>query len=118
MTLKVYGIPNCGTCKKAIAWLEDKGIDYEFINTKEQPPTQPMVEKWVEALTARPMRNTSGLSYRALGEEKKTWSDQQWIEAFAKDAMLLKRPLFEKDGTAVMAGFRAKEEEKIEKLSA
>ena len=118
MTLKVYGIPNCGTCKKAIAWLEDKGIDYELVNTKEKPPTQPMVEKWVKTLTARPMRNTSGLSYRALGEEKKTWSDQQWIEAFAKDAMLLKRPLFEKDGTAVMAGFRAKEEEKIEKLSA
>lgn len=118
MTLKVYGIPNCGTCKKAIAWLEDKGIAYEFINTKEQPPTKPTIEKWVDALTARPMRNTSGLSYRALPEEKKEWSDQRWIEAFAEDAMLLKRPLFEKDDTAVMVGFRAKEEEKLEKLSA
>ncbi|MEM8502813.1 MAG: Spx/MgsR family RNA polymerase-binding regulatory protein [Cyanobacteria bacterium P01_D01_bin.1] len=117
MTLNVYGIPNCGTCKKAIAWLEDKGITYEFINTKEQPPTKPMLKKWVEDLTARPMRNTSGLSYRALGEEKKEWSDQQWVDAFAEDAMLLKRPLFEKDSEAVMVGFRAKEEEKIAKLS-
>ncbi|MGB3787935.1 MAG: arsenate reductase family protein [Phormidesmis sp.] len=117
MTLKIYGIPNCGTCKKAIAWLEDKDITYEFINTKEQPPNKPLIEKWVEALTARPLRNTSGLSYRALGEEKKEWSDQQWIDAFADDAMLLKRPLFEKDGEAVMVGFRAKEEEKIAKLS-
>ncbi len=117
MTLKIYGIPNCGTCKKAIAWLEDQDIAYEFVNTKEQPPTKPVVEKWVETLTARPMRNTSGLSYRALGEEKKDWSDQQWIDAFADDAMLLKRPLFEKDGEAVMVGFRAKEEEKLEKLS-
>ncbi len=117
MALKIYGIPNCGTCKEAIAWLEDKDIAYEFINTKEQPPTKPMIEKWVEALTARPMRNTSGLSYRALGEEKKDWSDQQWIDAFVDDAMLLKRPLFEKDAEAVMVGFRAKEEEKIAKLS-
>ena len=116
MTLKIYGIPKCGTCKKAIAWIEDKDIAYEFINTKEQPPTKPMIEKWVKALTARPMRNTSGLSYRALGEEKKDWSDQQWIDAFADDAMLLKRPLFEKGGEAVMVGFRAKEAE-IEKLS-
>jgi len=117
MGLKVYGIPNCGTCKKALAWLDDQGIDYEFVNTKEQPPAKDTISAWVSALTARPMRNTSGLSYRALGEEKKEWSDEQWTDAFAGDAMLLKRPLFEKDGTAVMVGFRAKEEEKIAKLS-
>lgn len=117
MGLKVYGIPNCGTCKKANAWLEDKGIDYEFVNTKEQPPSKETISEWVSELTARPMRNTSGLSYRALGEEKKEWSDRQWIDAFAADAMLLKRPLFEKDNKAVMVGFRAKEEEKIAKLS-
>jgi len=112
MSLNVYGIPNCGTCKKAIAWLDEKGIDYTFINTKENPPTQQMIEQWVNELTARPMRNTSGGSYRAIGEEKKEWSDRQWADAFAKDAMLLKRPLFEKDGKAVMVGFRAKEEDK------
>lgn len=110
MSLKVYGIPNCGTCKKAIAWLQDQNITYKFIDTKTQPPTPTMISKWVADLTARPMRNTSGLSYRALGEEKKEWSDAQWIDAFAGDAMLLKRPLFEKDGEAVMVGFRAKEE--------
>jgi arsenate reductase (glutaredoxin) len=117
MGLKVYGIPNCGTCKKAIAWLTTQNIAYEFIDTKENPPTQEMIQTWVSTLTASPMRNTSGGSYRELGDEKKDWSDQQWTAAFAQDAMLLKRPLFEKDGTAVMVGFRAKEEEKIAKLS-
>lgn len=117
MSLNVYGIPNCGTCKKAIAWLKENDIDYTFINTKEQPPTQEMITQWVGELTARPMRNTSGGSYRAIGEEKKEWSDEQWIAAFTADAMLLKRPLFEKDGKAVMVGFRAKEEQKIATLS-
>ncbi|MGI8933147.1 Spx/MgsR family RNA polymerase-binding regulatory protein [Leptolyngbya sp. BC1307] len=117
MSLKVYGIPNCGTCKKAIAWLQDQNIAYEFIDTKTQPPTPAMITQWVADLTARPMRNTSGQSYRALGEAKKEWSDAQWIDAFAEDAMLLKRPLFEKDGEAVMVGFRAKEEEKLAKLT-
>ncbi|TAD94208.1 MAG: arsenate reductase, partial [Oscillatoriales cyanobacterium] len=23
MSIQVYGIPNCGTCKKAFKWLED-----------------------------------------------------------------------------------------------
>ena len=110
MALKVYGIPNCGTCKKAIAWLEDNQVAYEFINTKEQPPQKDQIEQWVEALTAKPMRNTSGKSYRALGEERNRWSEAQWVEAFSQDAMLLKRPLFEKDGKAVLVGFRAKPE--------
>ena len=62
------------------------------------------------------MRNTSGKSYRALGEEKKTWNDARWIEEFSKDAMLLKRPLFVKEGQAVLVGFRTKEAELQAKL--
>ncbi|HEY9675297.1 MAG TPA: Spx/MgsR family RNA polymerase-binding regulatory protein [Waterburya sp.] len=116
MPIQVYGIPNCGTCKKAFKWLEDSGVEYEFINTKEKPPTRQTIQSWVESLGAKPMRNTSGQSYRALGNEKQTWTDKQWIEAFAKDAMLLKRPLFVKNGTAVLVGFREKEEVMREKL--
>ncbi|MBX2865761.1 MAG: Spx/MgsR family RNA polymerase-binding regulatory protein [Leptolyngbyaceae cyanobacterium MAG.088] len=117
MALQVYGIPNCGTCKKALKWLDDNGVDYQFINTKEQPPNREQITDWVAALTARPMRNTSGMAYRALGEDKKTWSDAQWIDAFTEDAMLLKRPLFVRDAKAVLVGFRAKEAELQEKLT-
>ncbi|MEM9162098.1 MAG: Spx/MgsR family RNA polymerase-binding regulatory protein [Cyanobacteria bacterium P01_F01_bin.4] len=117
MTIQVYGIPNCGTCKKAFQWLESQGIEYDFINTKEQPPTQTMIAAWVTALGSKPMRNTSGQSYRALGEKKKEWTDEQWIEAFAKDAMLLKRPLFVRDNQAVLVGFRAKPDDIRERLT-
>ncbi len=110
MTIQVYGIPNCGTCKKAIAWLEGQGIDHEFINTKDYPPSKSLIAGWVNALGERSLRNTSGQSYRSLGAEKETWSHIQWIEAYAKDAMLIKRPLFVKDGKAVAVGFRDVEE--------
>ena len=106
MSIQVYGIPNCGTCKKAFKWLEDSQITYEFINTKENPPTRETIEDWVNALGFQSMRNTSGQSYRALGDVRNNWKNKEWIEAFAKDAMLLKRPLFVKDGTAVLVGFR------------
>ncbi len=109
MALQVYGIPNCGTCKKALAWLDSNGVEYEFINTKVHPPTQDKVQQWVATLGSKPMRNTSGQSYRALGDTKKDWDDAQWIEAFTADAMLLKRPLFVQDGQAILVGFRAKE---------
>ena len=110
MALQVYGIPNCGTCKKAFNWLDAQGIDYEFIDTKVNPPTQDQVTQWVACLGFKPMRNTSGQAYRALGDEKQSWGDEDWIRAFAGNPMLLKRPLFVKDHEAVLVGFRAKEE--------
>jgi arsenate reductase (glutaredoxin) len=116
MSIQIYGIPNCGTCKKAFKWLQDNGIDYEFINTKETPPTRDQIENWVKSLGSTAMRNTSGQSYRSLGDDKKTWTNEQWIEAFTKDAMLLKRPLFLLDGTAVLIGFKDKDEVVRQKL--
>jgi arsenate reductase (glutaredoxin) len=106
MSIQVYGIPNCGTCKKALQWLDFSDIEYEFIDTKECRPTRSQIAAWVEALGNKSLRNTSGQSYRSLGAEKQDWNDEQWVCAFAQDAMLLKRPLFVKDGVAVLAGFR------------
>ncbi len=111
MTLTVYGIPTCGTCKKALQWLDSHAIAYDFINTKEHPPNQATLAAWVKALGSKPMRNTSGQSYRTLGDEKQGWEDADWVTAFSQDAMLLKRPLFVKDGQAVLVGFRATEAE-------
>ncbi len=110
MSLQVYGIPNCGTCKKALQWLDFMQVEYEFIDTKDHSPSRDQISDWVASLGNKPLRNTSGQSYRALGEDKQEWSDEQWVTAFAQDAMLLKRPLFIKDGVAVLAGFREKGE--------
>lgn len=117
MALQVYGIPTCNTCKRAFQWLKAQGIEYEFVNTKEHPPNQKTIQGWVDALGSQSMRNTSGQSYRALGEEKKSWGDEQWVGAFADDAMLLKRPLFVKDGKAVVVGFRESDADLRQKLS-
>jgi arsenate reductase (glutaredoxin) len=106
ISIQVYGIPTCGTCKKALQWLDAQEISYQFINTKEQPPSREEIASWVDSLGFQPMRNTSGQSYRALDEIKDTWEDKEWVSAFSDDVMLLKRPLFVKDGRAIAVGFR------------
>ena len=116
MALNVYGIPTCNSCKKARKWLTDNGIEHNWINTRQNPPSKDQVTSWIADIGNRVMRNTSGGSYRALGEEKKSWTDAQWADAFAADAMLLKRPLFERSGTALMTGFRGSDESLREKL--
>lgn len=117
-SIQIYGIPTCGTCKKALQWLDAQGISYTFINTKESSPTAAQIASWVKILGDRSMRNTSGQSYRALGDSKDTWTEAEWIDAFSDDVMLLKRPIFVKDDVAIAVGFRdasvIKEKLKIE----
>ena len=40
MKLKFYAYKNCDTCRKAKKYLDEKGVEYELIPIREQPPTK------------------------------------------------------------------------------
>ncbi len=105
MALLVYGIPSCGTVKKARAALDGARRPHTFVDFRDKPPSRTQVDAWVAKFGARAMRNTSGGSYRALGPEKESWSDAQWADAFAADPMLIKRPIVERDGKPTIVGW-------------
>jgi len=106
MSLKVYGISSCGTVKKARRWLDDRGNAHRFVDFRKTPPSAAEVATWVAAFGAQAMRNTSGGAYRALGDEKKSWSDGRWTEAFCADPMLIKRPIITRGDEPLKVGFR------------
>ena len=58
----------CGTCRKAKAWLEEKGVGYDLRPIKEQNPTAEELHGWIAAsgLPVRKFFNTSGLLYKEL----------------------------------------------------
>ena len=107
MALTVYGIPTCGTVKKARRWLDERNASYDWVDFRATPPSRERVAAWVKALGSKALRNTSGRAYRQLSDDKKLWSDARWVDAFASDPMLIKRPVLERDGVAVIAGLRA-----------
>lgn len=111
MALTLYGIPSCGTVKKARAWLDSAKKPHIFVDFRATPPTRAQVDGWVAVFGARALRNTSGGSYRALGPEKDTWTDTQWADAFFADPMLIKRPVVERDGQAIQVGWNASDDE-------
>lgn len=111
MALTVYGIPSCGTVKKARAWLDAAGVAHTFVDFRATPPAAAQVDAWVAAFGARALRNTSGGSFRALGPEKEGWSDAQWRDAFLRDPMLIKRPVVERDGRPVLVGWNLPDDE-------
>ena len=114
--LTLYGIPNCGTVKKARAWLTERDVGHDFVDFRARPVEAARVVGWVEALGAKALKNTSGGSYRALPDDKKQWTDARWAEAMAADPMLIKRPVIERDGVAVQAGFRGTDDQLAARL--
>ncbi len=111
MAITIYGIPSCGTVKKARQWLDQRGIAHDWVDFREAPPSAAKVNAWVAAFGAKAMRNTSGGAYRALPAEKDGWDDATWAGRFADDPMLIKRPVVERDGKPVRVGWRATDAE-------
>jgi len=106
MKLTVYGIPSCGTVKKARAWLDARGLAHAWVDFRSTPPSPAQVERWVRAFGPGPMRNTSGGAFRELPEEKADWDADRWTSAFQGDAMLIRRPVVEIDGEPAFVGFK------------
>ena len=114
--IKVYCYSKCSTCKKALKWLDDRGVAYEKIDLKENNPGEAELREY-HAKSGLPLKrffNTSGMIYRDLELSKKlpSMSDDEQFALLASDGMLVKRPLLVKDDT-VLTGFREKEWEEI-----
>lgn len=114
--IKVYCYSKCSTCKKALKWLDDRGVAYEKIDLKENNPGEEELREY-HAKSGLPLKrffNTSGMIYRDMELSKKlpAMSDDEQFALLASDGMLVKRPLLVK-GDTVLTGFREKEWEAI-----
>ncbi len=102
----VWGIPTCGTVRKARAWLDARGVAHAFIDLRQAPPRAATIAGWADAFGLAALKNTSGGAYRALPADKDDWPPERWLQAFAADPMLLRRPIVERDGTPLQVGWR------------
>lgn len=109
--------PKCTTCKKAKAWLEENGIEFDIRDIKSENPAYDELKTWYEksGLPLKRFFNTSGMLYKELELKNKlpAMSEEEQLKLLASDGMLVKRPLVISDN-AVLTGFKQKEwEEKI-----
>lgn len=114
---KVYCYPRCTTCKKAVKWLDENKVEYEYLHIVEKTPTKEEIKKYYEesGLPLKRFFNTSGNVYKELNLKDKLaeMTEDEQLELLASNGMVLKRPFFVgKD--FVLVGF--KEDEWTEKL--
>jgi Spx/MgsR family transcriptional regulator len=111
--LALYGIPNCGTVKKARAWLEARGIDYAFHDYKKVGVPAEKLETWAQALGWEAVINRAGMTFRKLPDDAKAGLDaSKAITLMVAQPSMIKRPIVEHAG-GLLVGFKEAEWAKV-----
>lgn len=109
MRLKIYSYEHCGTCKKALKFLDAHRIPYETLPIREHPPSKAELKRMLGYMggDVRKLFNTSGGDYKALGLGQKLGSMTQAdaLKLLASNGNLVKRPFVLGDDVGAV-GFR------------
>ena len=103
--IKVYGIKNCDSVKKALKFLKEHDLEHELHDFKKEAVACSQIEKWAESVEMKQLFNTRGTTYRTLKLKELNLDDQQKLEWLCKENMLIKRPVIEYSPNKVLVGF-------------
>jgi arsenate reductase len=107
--MKLYGIPNCTTVKKARAWLDAHGVAYEFHDYKKQGAEPALLEGWLAQMPWEKLVNRAGTTWRGLSDAEKAAVTDNVSAAALMQAKpsVIRRPIIVRDDRIVVVGFDA-----------
>lgn len=105
--MKLYGIPNCNTVKKARDWLAQHDISVEFHDFKKQGLSAELAQGWLAQAGWETLINRKGTTWRGLPDEQKQTvsSNVSALPLMLEKNSVIKRPLLEKNGKLLHIGF-------------
>lgn len=105
MIAQLYGIRNCDTVKKARAWLDANGVDYEFHDYKASGVEPARLSSWVGELGWEKLLNRSGTTFRKLADaDKQDLDEAKAVALMQAQPSIIRRPVVEAGG-ALLVGF-------------
>ena len=105
MAITIYGIKNCDTMKKARAWLEAHGVDYDFHDYKSDGIDRATLEKWAKTVGWEVLLNRAGTTFRKLPDDaKQNIDERKAIKLMLEQPSMIKRPVLER-GRTLLVGF-------------
>ena len=111
--VKIFGIPNCDTMKKARRWLDDNGVDYEFHDYKKLGVPEQELENWVRQVGWETLLNKRGTTWRKLDDNVKSTIDEAAaIRIMLENPSIIKRPVLE-SGKLLLIGFRQEDYQQL-----
>jgi arsenate reductase len=104
-SVKLYGIPNCDTMKKARAWLEAHEVAYGFHDYKKAGIDRDTLAAWTRIVGWETLLNRAGTTFRKLPEKAKQDLDEpKALKLMMEQPSLIKRPVLER-GPTLLVGF-------------
>ncbi len=110
MSITIYGIKNCDTMKKARAWLDKKGVGYDFHDYKVKGIDKAKLEGWAKKAGWETLINRAGLTFKKLPDKQKEGlTERKAIALMLKQPSMIKRPVLEFGGGKLLVGFKPEE---------
>ena len=69
--IKVYGILNCNSVKKALDWLKNNNLPFEFHDYKKKGMTKKKLREWSKHFGWENILNKKGTTWAQLSDEEK-----------------------------------------------
>ena len=104
MTDQLWFNPGCSKCRTASSLLDEAGVEAVLVRYLDQPPTVEQLRELMRMLgidDPTAMMRTGEERYTALGLSGA--SADALLEAIAANPILLERPIFVRNGRAVIA---------------
>jgi arsenate reductase (glutaredoxin) len=103
--VRLYGIKNCDTMKKALAWVAERHIAHVFHDYKKEGVDQARLVAWCKVAGWKALVNTKGTTWRKLTPEQQAISSQgQAVALMLENPSLIRRPVVEVGGE-LLIGF-------------
>lgn len=108
MSLTLYGLPHCDTCKKAQNALKRAGQAFTFIDYRAKPIDPQSLMQWAEQLGGfDALINKASTTWRTLLPNKKSpGSKPEYLMLLKEYPALIKRPLLLFPEGRVVLGFK------------
>ena len=92
MSLTLYGLKNCDTCKKALKALDAAGKSVSFVDIRAEADLPALVPGWLDAAGADLLINRRSTTWRGLSDADRDGDPAQLLIA---NPTLVKRPVIE-----------------------
>ena len=93
--IKVYGIKNCDSVKKALSFFIKHNLVYTFEDFKTDKVSCEKVSFWLTKTELKTLLNTKSTTYRTLKLKEMGLNEQEQKEWLCKENLLIKRPVVE-----------------------
>lgn len=103
--IKIYGIKNCDTMKKALRHLDEQGVDFELHDYKKMGLEKSKLQDWCKRADWELLLNRRGTTWRKLTDEvKESVNKTSAIDLMLENTSMIKRPVLE-NGDELLIGY-------------